>query len=471
MAGPIRLRTRRSSHARRRSVRSRLLITGGFFAVLIGAACLAPLAPTALAPSTSADDPVMTPPVLAAVAAPVPQVAVVAPTAPVAPAARVAVVTPAPTATPLPTPVVIPTLTANGQNLLAAIRTDRTAQWVKNTAETPLHSGPSDDSTVFTRLPQWSLLEQIDSRPDWLEVQYSGDGDTRQPGPGWVKASDVGAVDAPTAWLRTAKATILWSTSDASGKRVEDVPAGDLMELVNADIVGSRVHVRLPGDGRSVPPSEGWLDGDSITRAASPTVRDLPWAYPEDLKADVRVNVPYRTQLDGSDYSGANCGPTVLGMALESFGVNLQPSNIRGQVLTSENFDPTDTDAGSYIWALADVAREDGVQAHGLYDADGTLHHWTVDDIRNSLKAKQPVILQVVYRGLPGRSESGYYGDHYIIITGLLGDQFLYNDPIGGPQANEAPGYDRVMTAAQLQRAMRASDTGYAYSGFALTQN
>jgi peptidase C39-like protein len=462
MAGPIRLRTRRSTHARRRSVRSRLLITGGVFAVLIGAACLAPLAPTALAPSASQDHPVITPPVLAARAAPAPQQAVVAP---------LAVVVPAPTATPLPTPVVVPTLTANGQNVVGGIRLDRTAQWVRNTAETPLHSGPNDDSTVFTRLPQWSLLEQIDSRPNWLEVQYSGDGDTRQPGPGWVKASDVGAVDAPTVWLRTARASILWSTSDASAKRVVDVPAGTLMEVVNTDIQGTRVHVHVPGNGRNVPPSEGWMDGDSIARAATPSVRDLPWAYPEDLRADVRVNVPYRTQLDGSDYASANCGPTVLGMALESFGVNLQPSDIRGQVLTSENFEPTDTDAGSYIWALADVAREDGVQARGLYDADGRLHRWTVDDIRTSLRNKQPVIVQVVYRALPGRSDSGYYGDHYIIITGLLGDQFLYNDPIGGPQANEAPGYDRVMTAAELQRAMRASDTSYAYSAFALTTN
>jgi len=456
----MRLRERRSI-ARRRSVRSRLLIGGGVFAVLIGAACLAPLAPTALAPLSPPDDPVMTPAVLAVAAAPV-SAAIVLP---------VAVVAPAPTATPVPTPVVVPTLTAAGQNMLGAIRADRTAQWVKNHTETPLRSGPSEDASVFTRLPQWSLLEQIDTRPDWLEVQYSGDGDTRQPGPGWVKASDVGAVDAPTVWLRTSKATTLWPTADASATRLMDVPAATLMEVVNTDIQGTRVHVHLPGNGRTVPPSEGWIDGDSIARAASPSQRDLPWAYPEDLRADVRVNVPYRTQLDGSDYASANCGPTVLGMALESFGVNLQPSDIRGQVLTSEDFDPTDTDAGSFIWALANVAREDGVQARGLYDEDGSLHHWTVDDIRTSLRAKQPVIVQVVYRALPGRGDSGYYGDHYIIITGLLGDQFLYNDPIGGPEAHEAPGYDRIMTAAQLQHAMRASDTGYAFSGFSLARN
>jgi hypothetical protein len=244
------------------------------------------------------------------------------------------------------------------------------------------------------------------------------------------------------------------------------------MEVVVGDYLqGTRVHVRLPGDGRSVPPSEGWIDGDSIARTPSPSLRDLPWAYPQDLRADVRLNVPYRTQLDGSDFASANCGPTVLGMALESFGFNEPPPDLRGQVLDTENFNPDDSDAGSYIWALADVARVYGLQPHGLYDGDGSLHHWSTDEIRASVRGGQPVIVQVVYRGLPGREDSQYYGDHYVIITGLLGDQFLYNDPIGGRVANESPGYDRVMTEAELQRAMRASDTPYAFSAFGLSRN
>jgi hypothetical protein len=364
----------------------------------------------------------------------------------------------------------VPTLSANGVSVLNAVRSDRTSQWVRNHSETTLRSGPSDDAVAFTRLPQWTLLKQLDSRPEWLLVQYSGDGDTRQAGPGWVKASDVGAVDAPSVWLSAARAGALWSAGDASGARLVDVPTSTLMELVDPEMRGPRIHVRLPGNGRNVPPSEGWVDGDIIARAATPSLRDLPRGYPEDLKADIRVNVPYRTQLDGSDYAGANCGPTVLGMALESFGVNLTPPDLRGQVLNSENFDPSDTDAGSYIWALANVARDDGVQAHGLYDADGALHHWTTDEIRTSLRNKQPVIVQVIYRGLPGREDSGYYGDHYIIITGLLGDQFLYNDPIGGAEAHESPGYDRLLTDTQLQHAMHASDSPYAFSGFALSR-
>jgi hypothetical protein len=436
---------------------------GGMVVLVIGAACWAPLAPLALAPFTPAS--------------PGEPLAM----APVGPGARAAVLGPiaaaptlapklAPTAVPAPTLPPVLTLSKTGEALLASVKSDRTAQWVKNHTETALLSGPSDTAVVFTRLPQWSTLKQIDSRPDWLLVQYGGDGDTRQPGPGWVKAADVGGVEPPPIWLSSARLGSVWTTFDNTASRVVDVPSATLMEVIGPDIIqGTRVHVRLPGDGRHVPPTQGWVDGDVLARTRTPSPGELPWAYPRAQRADVRIKVPYRTQFDGSDYAGSNCGPTVLGMALESFGVNPAPSNLREQVLNTEEFDPTDTDAGSFIWALAQVAQNYGLRAHGLYESDGAaLHRWSLDEIRASVRQDRPVIAQVVYRGLPGREDSAYYGDHYIIITGLLGEDFLYNDPIGGYEAREAPGYDRFMTPAELRRAMRASDTPYAHTAFSL---
>jgi hypothetical protein len=463
--GPIRLRNRRVVRARRSSGYWRLPVAGGVFAVLVSAACWAPLAPTALAPAAPSDSSVPNA-VLADAGAGSTRLGVA-----IAPAVSVPTPTLAPRAVP-PTPVVVPTLSANGQSVLDSVRADRAAHWVKNHTETPLRSGPADTAAVFTQLPQWTVLKQIDSRPDWLLVQYSGDGDTRQPGPGWVKASDVGAVGTPPIWLTSAKPGTVWSTADAAARRIVDIPLGTRLEVVStADFIQrTRVKVRSPGNGRTVPPVEGWVDGDVVARAVTPAPGDLPWAYPDDLRADVRINVPYRTQLDGSDFAGANCGPTVLGMALESFGVNMPPPELRSEVLNTENFDPNDTDAGSYIWALARVAQSYGLQPRGLYVEDGSLHRWTTDEIRATVQQGQPVIVQVVYRGLPGRSDSLYFGDHYVVMTGLLGDNFLYNDPIGGSRANEAPGYDRVISPAQLQRAMHASDSAYAFSAFSLSR-
>jgi hypothetical protein len=360
-------------------------------------------------------------------------------------------------------------VSASGQALLASVRSDLTAQWIKNHTETTLRAGPSDQSTAFTSLPQWTLLKQIDARPNWLEVYYSGDGDTRQPGPGWVRAADVGGVDAPRVWLATSRATPLFSGPEASASPRLDLPTSTSLEVQSLPTgPGTRLKVRLPGNGREVPPAEGWIDAATVARAGSPGA--LPWAYPAVLSASVRMAVPYRTQLDGSPYAGANCGPTVLGMVLEAFGRNIEPSSLRDQVLDVEDFPRWDDAAGSFIWALARVAEANGVHTYGLYEdaSEQRYHRWTVDEIRDSVGHGRPVVVQVVYRGLPGRADSAYRGDHYIVVTGLLGDQFLYNDPIGGPI--EGPGWDRVMTPAQLQRAMNASDTPYSHTAFAVAR-
>ncbi len=466
LGGQLHLRQHREAHFGARQRRWRGPLLGSVLVFAVGAACFEPLAPTVLAPLGA---PAVAPAAIVVPAAEVPVPAQPPITIPLT-VPKPAVVQPAPTMVPLPTAV--PMLSAVGQNVLNGIRGDLTARWLKNHAETALRSGPNDQSKTFTMLPQWSTLRVLESQQEWFLVQYGGDGATRQAGPGWVKVSDVGAIDPPTVWLNTNRATPLWGGADANAARSLDVPGAALMEVIGPDPVqGRRVHVRLPGDGRLVPPAQGWLDGDSLMRSGSPAFTLLPRAYPAVLAADVRLRVPYRTQLDGSEYESANCGPTTLGMALEAFGLDIGQLQLRNEVLVSEDFNPDDVDAGSFIWALARVAQSRGMRTYGLYESDGeTLHRWSIDDVRSNVRAGRPVIAQVVYRGLPGREDSGYDGDHYVVITGLMGDDFLYNDPIGGAQAREAPGWDRLMTTAELRRAMRASDRPFAYTAFALSR-
>jgi hypothetical protein len=119
---------------------------------------------------------------------------------------------------------------------------------------------------------------------------------------------------------------------------------------------------------------------------------------------------------------------------------------------------------GTLITALAQVVSQHGLAAIDLRDEVGALRRWSLDDIRAHVHLGQPVIVQVRYRSLPGRGGAYYFGDHYILLTGVLGDGFLYNDPID----IDGLGWDRVISGATLRTAMNASDARYAYTAVAV---
>jgi uncharacterized protein YvpB len=219
--------------------------------------------------------------------------------------------------------------------------------------------------------------------------------------------------------------------------------------------------VRLPGDGRRIPPTQGWVEATDVVRSAIPQL--LPWAYPAVLNAEVRLPVPYRSQLDGSSYAEANCGPTVLGMALEAFGVSVPSRQLRAEALGAQHM--FGNGVGTLITALAQVAQQHGLSVAGLYDGGG-VHRWSLDELRAQVAQGHPVVVQVRYRSLPGRGGAYYYGDHYIVVTGVVKAGFLYNDPMDV----DGVGWDRVISADRLRTAMNASDQRYAYAAFAVSR-
>jgi hypothetical protein len=190
----------------------------------------------------------------------------------------------------------------------------------------------------------------------------------------------------------------------------------------------------------------------------------LSQAYPADTAMDIaHVFAPYRTQLDGSPYAEANCGPTAVGMALEAFGVSVPLRQLRAATLDAQHM--YGNGVGTLITALAQVVQQNGLSASDLRDEAGALRHWGLDDIRAHIHAGHPVIVQVRYRSLPGRGGAYYFGDHYILVTGAVGDGFLYNDPID----IDGLGWDRVISGAALRVAMNASDQRYAYTAVAVS--
>ena len=174
----------------------------------------------------------------------------------------------------------------------------------------------------------------------------------------------------------------------------------------------------------------------------------------------VILNVPYRTQLDGSLYQGANCGPASLAMVLNGFGQTVSIADMRAQV---NDLQGTwgDYNSGTAIENLGVIARRYGVEPLDLWAA-GRLRRWTLDDVRAHLVAGRPVVPQVWYPGLPGRENARYRGDHFIVLTGFVGGEFFFHDPID----SDFPGSYRRITEEQLILSWTRGDLPFAALAF-----
>jgi hypothetical protein len=156
------------------------------------------------------------------------------------------------------------------------------------------------------------------------------------------------------------------------------------------------------------------------------------------------LGVPFRTQIDGTTFSLVNCGPASLTMVLVAFGLDVDPPSVRDYLnYKVGNFD---AEQGTSLYVLAQIAREAGLSTFGT---SAGLQGWTVNAVREQIRAGHPVITLTKYRRLPGHFGSVTEFDHYIVITGLAGDDFVYNDAAYSTEY----GYNLLISAAQLERA------------------
>ena len=263
-------------------------------------------------------------------------------------------------------------------------------------------------------------------------------------------------------WLTVRGPTDLYKTADGAQRDPRSAAGRARLERVSG-VTRGRIQVRDPGDGLTRQAMTGWVNAGDLDVGRAPSTRELPQAYPSDTAMDIfHVFAPYRSQLDGSAYAEANCGPTALGMALDAVGVTVPPRQLRAEALDAQHM--YGNGVGTLITALAQVAQQHGLQALDLRGDDGSIHRWSLDDVRAHLQQEQPVIVQVRYRSLPGRGGAYYFGDHYILVTGIVGDGFLYNDPINV----DGLGWDRVISGAALDNAMNASDSRYSHAAVAI---
>jgi hypothetical protein len=162
------------------------------------------------------------------------------------------------------------------------------------------------------------------------------------------------------------------------------------------------------------------------------------------------LDVPIRSQFDGSEYQAANCGPASLGMVLDAFGVEATTSGLRN--LANRRQGTYDRDAGIALPYLADIAATAGLRAFGLSDG-AAYHRWSVDEVRDQVRHGHPVMTLVKLRELPDHAGTRTDTDHYVVVVGLDGERLLVNDPA---RAGEL-GFRRPLTPGQLERAWDAS--------------
>ena len=322
-------------------------------------------------------------------------------------------------------------------------------EWVQAHRKSSLYVDPDTGASRETDVPQWSFLQIVESQPDWLRVTFRGDGAGRTAGTAWIPAADVGAVAQAPRFVTSVQQANLWSSDAQDAGVLATLPRLATLEMAGAERNG-RVAVRV-ADPASQDGRIAWVDWRHVAASHGPADRDVPIEQTfSPFATTARLDIPYRTQLDGSISSASNCGPASVSMAIESFGIYVPTAQARA--IATRAMGVYDPFGGTTLESLRAVAEKHGLQGLDLHE-NGRYKRWTLDDVRTHLRAGHPVIPQLRYRMMPGREWVWVGYDHYVVITGMVGDDFIINDPIGINGHGE-----RVLTGQQLQRAWMNSD-------------
>ncbi len=123
----------------------------------------------------------------------------------------------------------------------------------------------------------------------------------------------------------------------------------------------------------------------------------------------------------------------------------------------------SDPEGGFAIEYLEALIRRLGLKSYDLYGG-ADLRRWSLEDVRRHLAQGHSVIAELRFRLMPGRATSPSWDDHYVVLTGVRGDDFIYNDSVDP----DGPGYGRVMSAEVLQRSWGGSY--FPFAAFAVSK-
>jgi hypothetical protein len=212
-----------------------------------------------------------------------------------------------------------------------------------------------------------------------------------------------------------------------------------------------------PTPTRTPPPVDELQAGAERARAA------LGWPGAPRMGSindagNVLLDVPFRTALDGSDYSDTNSGTAALAMAMEAYGFKVETADLRAlaNVLSRTH----DVGQAPRLDLLVRVAEQAGLRGIGVYQGV-RLTVWTADDVRERLRAGYPVLTQI------GSAESYVEaGDEqrYVLVIGFREGAFVYHDPT----YPDDRGVRRSLPASSLTRAWSRAASSAQGAGLAL---
>ncbi|MBV9174311.1 MAG: C39 family peptidase [Chloroflexi bacterium] len=209
-------------------------------------------------------------------------------------------------------------------------------------------------------------------------------------------------------------------------------PPDVLFGLISASAAGVAV------DQASTTPEMQAEEADDEQVMALSSVTSLPLRFADgrDLMAQLErrmlgdgliwLGVPFKSQMDGGNFQYVNCGPASLTMVLAGFGLDVGPSQVRDYL--NNMIDNFNTDLGTSLDALSQIGKRAGLTPMDLYSEQGGYRVWSTDAVRWHIQQGHPVITLVKYRNLPGHGSSRSDWDHYIVISGLTPNGFIYND-------------------------------------------
>ena len=98
---------------------------------------------------------------------------------------------------------------------------------------------------------------------------------------------------------------------------------------------------------------------------------------------------------------------------------------------------------------LAVAAQASGLTPVDLRLGDGSYRNWTEDDLTWHLREGHPVVVPVATHLLPGHAGAAEDTAQVVVLTGLAGSDFVYNDP----DFASTIGYDLLITRDELAQA------------------